>query len=256
MQPAFEPQNVGPSRRAAAHVSVGTGALARRGAATLRHLLVVVLLSAAALAQEQPPQAPPGQPQVRVNYLNVCNPSDEEQQEIRKALSSIPAPRFAPDFEISRGQTTVPDSPTASYVRIRHEFPASVPFIAAQYSISVDEKSIMEDLVFRTREPKDVIQVQLEDAVTGAHNPMSVLATDTPVNRIKLERFGKSSVALARCQNADQKIYEPLFQMASELMTKYRAALGTKRLIPRELAALGVGRPPTKSQNTATTKKP
>jgi hypothetical protein len=126
-------------------------------------------------------------------------------------------------------------------VRIRHEFPASIPFIAAQYSLSVDEKSVVEDLVFRSREPKDVIQVQLEDTIAGAHDPKSVLATDTPVNRIKLERFGKSSVALARCQNVDQKAYEPLFQMASELMTKYRIALGTKRLIPRELTALGVG---------------
>ena len=210
-----------------------------------RHLLPLLLLTTAAFAQNQPPEQPKdqSQPQVRVNYLNVCNPSADEQEIIRKSLASVPAPKFAPDFEISRGQTTVPDSPTASYVRIRHEFPQSIPFIAAQYSLSLDEKSIVEDLVFRSRDPKDVIQIQLEDTVTGAQDTKSVLATDTPVNHIKLERFGKSSVALARCPGADQKVYEPLFQMASELMMKYRTALGTKRLIPRELSALGVGAP-------------
>jgi hypothetical protein len=229
---------------------VGTGFRARAV------LYLLLLLGTTAFAQEQPPQAPPpGQPQVRVNYLNVCNPSEEEQQIIRKALASIPAPKFVPDFEISRGQTSVPESPTASYVRIRHEFASTVPFIAAQYSLSSDPKSIVEDLVFRSRESKDVIQVQLEDTITGAQDAKSVLATDTPVNRIKLERFGKSSIALARCEAADQKIYEPLFQKASELMMSYRAALGTKRLVPRELAALGAlpAKPPTKP---AVAKKP
>ena len=206
---------------------------------TIRLLLPSLLLTTLAMSQDQPKDQ--SQPQVRVNVLNVCNPSEEEQQVIRKALTSVPGPNFAPDFEISRGRTTVPDSPTASYVRIRHEFPPTSAFIAAQYSLSVDEKSIVEDLVFRSRDPKDVIQVQLEDTVTGAQDAKSVLATDTPVNRIKLERFGKPSVGLARCQGADQKVYESLFQQASALMTKYRAALGTKRLVPRELTALGVG---------------
>ncbi len=211
-------------------------------------LLLMLLPTATAFCQDQPKDQ--SQPQVRVNVINVCNPSEEEQQIIRKALTSVPGPGFAPDFEISRGKTTVPDSPTASYVRIRHEFPPAAAFIAAQYSLSVDEKSIVEDLVFRSRDPKDVIQVQLEDTVTGAQDAKSVLATDTPVNRIKLERFGKPSVALARCQGADQKVYEPLFQQASELMTKYRVALGTKRLVPRELTALGVGAAPKPAAKT------
>ncbi len=210
----------------------------------------MLLICSSAIAQDQPKDQ--SQPQVRVNYLNVCSPSDEDQQIIRKALASVPPPKFVPDFEISRGKASMPDSPAASYVRIRHEYPESIPFITAQYSLSVDEKSVVEDLVFRSREAKDVIQVQLEDTITGAQDTRSVLATDTPVDRIKLERFGKNSVALARCPAADQKIYEPLFQMASELMTKYRTALGTKRLVPRELAALGIGaahKPAAKSSN-------
>jgi len=205
-----------------------------------------LLLATAALAQDQPKD----QPQVRINYVNVCTPSDEEQAEIRKALASVPPGRFAPDFEITRGVATVPDAPRAGYVRIRHEFAPTVPFIAAQYSLSVDEKSIIEDLVFRTREPKDIIQIQLEDTVPGAHDAKTVLATNTPVNRIKLERFGKTSVGLSRCEGADQKIYEPLFQTASELMMKYRAAMAIQRTVPRELAALGVGTTPKPAQKS------
>jgi hypothetical protein len=205
-------------------------------AAKLSYLVLLVAVGVG-FAQDQKP--PSDQPEVRMNYLNVCNPPESDQQEIRTALAHIPAPQFAPDFEVSRGRTTVPDSPIANYVRLRHEFPASIPFVAAQYSLSVDEKSIVEDLVFRSREPKDVIQIQLEDTVTGAEDARAVLATDTPVNRIKLERFGKASVALARCPTADQSAYEPLFQQASEVMRKYRAALKTKQLIPRELTVLG-----------------
>lgn len=210
-------------------------------------LLPLVLLASAAFSQEAP-KSPVNkdQPQVRINYLNVCTPSADEQQEIRKALSGVPAAKFAPDFEISRGQTSIPDSPLASYVRVRHEFTATVPLIAAQYSLSADPKSIVEDLVFRTRDPKDIIEIQLEDTLTGAGDPKTVLATDTPVDRIKLERFGKPSVVLSRCPTVDQTAYQPLFSQASEVMAKYRTALGTKRLVPRELAALGVGVPKKK----------
>ena len=218
--------------------------------------ILLLLFATTALAQEQPKDQ--SQPQVRVNYLNVCNPSEADQQEIRKALTGIPAANFVRDFEISRGQTSVPDSPLASYVRVRHEFAASAPFIAAQYSLSFDEKSIVEDLVFRSREAKDIIEIQLEDTVTGSQDAKSVLATDTPVDRIKLERFGKSSIALARCPTVDQSAYQPLFAQASAVMTRFRTALGTKRLVPRELTALGVGTPARKPAASASAppKKP
>lgn len=212
------------------------------------YLLPLVLLASAAFGQDQAPAQPKdqSQPQVRVNYLNVCTPPEADQQEMRKALASIPAARFTHDFEITRGQTSVPDQPLASYVRVRHEFAASVPFVAAQYSLSVDPKSIVEDLVFRTREQKDVIEIQLEDSVTGADDPRAVLATDTPVNHIKLERFGKPSIALARCPTVDQSKYEPLFTMATEAMNRFRTALATKRLVPRELTMLGALTPAKK----------
>jgi hypothetical protein len=207
------------------------------GIGAIACLLLAFVFSNQALAQDQKPSSE--QPEVRVNVINVCTPSADDQLLIRTALASVPATKFAPDFEVSRGRTTVPDAPMASYVRLRHEFPANVPFIAAQYSLSLDPKSIVEDLVFRSREAKDVIQIQLEDTVTGAEDARSVLAADTPVNRIKLERFGKSSVVLARCPTVDQSTYEPLFKQASGVMTRYRAALSIKRLIPQELTMLG-----------------
>jgi hypothetical protein len=210
-----------------------------------------LLLLAASVAQEQPKESKPkDQPEVRVNYLNVCTPNEAEQQEIRAALSRLPAPRFTPDFEVSRGRSTLEQAPTSNWVRLRHEFAANVPFLTAQYSISVDEKSIIESLVFRSREAKDVLQVQLEDTVTGAQDVSSVLATNTPVNRIKLERFGKASLVLARCPTADQKLYEPLFRKASEVLANYRTALNIKRLIPRELAMLGPINSPPKASAT------
>lgn len=135
----------------------------------------------------------------------------------------------------------------ANWVRTRREFAATAPFIAAQYSFSMDDKSMIESLVFRSRETKDLLQVQLENNITGAPDAKSVLQTDTPVSRIKLERFGKSSVVLARCPTADQKAFEPLFTQASEVFANYRAALEIKRLVPRELQMLAPAKTTAKS---------
>src|SRR5579864_1220169 len=85
------------------------------------------------------------QPQVKVNMLNVCSPSPEEQQEIASALARIPKqPSFSPDFEVDRGRSTLDEQPdflesggnaqlasdsgTADWVRIRREFPAQAAF--------------------------------------------------------------------------------------------------------------------------------
>jgi hypothetical protein len=67
------------------------------------------------------------------------------------------------------------------------------------------------------------------------------------VSRVKLERFGKSSVVLARCSGTegtpatDQTVYEPIFHSASSIMERYRDALGARKMVPQELARLGVG---------------
>lgn len=202
------------------------------------------------------PQAAPGQPQVKVNYLNVCNPSDEEQKEIQAALTRIPKePKFARDFEISRGKSTMSEqanilqampapseeasSPTSDWVRIRHEFGALSAFANAQYSFTTDDKEAIENLVFRLREVKDLVQISLSDTITTSKSPKEIVSTDTPVDRIRLERFGKSSVVLARCPAGDQSKYDYLFDAASTILATYRGAMGVRTTIPLDMARLG-----------------
>lgn len=208
----------------------------------------------AAISQEAPapPQTKPGQPQIRVNYLNVCSPSDAEKAEIAETLGKLPSkPRFATDYEIARGRSTMDESgliaagegakmsegpPTVSrWVRVRKEFPDSVPLSNVQYSFSVNGDKVVETLVFRSREQKDVIQVSLSDNVVAPPIPSQVVTTSSPVDRIRLERFGKTSLVLARCPNGDQTAYEPLFQKATSLLNVYRDLLGVRRIVPQEL---------------------
>jgi len=218
---------------------------------------VVGLIPAAAQQQTEASQ----QPQVKVNMLNVCTPSAEEQKEIAAALAKIPKqPLFDADFEVSRGRSTMTDMPAmlqagqpghvagepsvASYVRIRHEFSVQAMFSSVQYSFSNDGISMIETLVLNVRDPKDLIQVSMEDSASAVTSSEVMLGANTPVSRIRLERFGKSSVALARCQASaagpapDQSAYEPLFSGASQVLANYRRLLGVKTTVPEELAKI------------------
>ena len=186
---------------------------------------------------------------VHVNVVNVCSPGDAEKQEIVSALERIPtSPSFGPEFEIARGRSTVADAPMASWVRVRREFPPGGPLTNAQYSVSLDSKDIIETVVVRWREPKDVMQVSIEDGVSAVANPATVVATDTPVRRVRIERFGKPSLGLARCPEADQTAYESVFAAATRVMSRYRTALGVRQSVPPELARLGLGSSPAKSE--------
>lgn len=203
--------------------------------AIVRFLAFMVLLAVAVAAQE-----PQQKPEVRINYLNVCAPSEQEQQILTEALKSVPrVPAFAADFEVSRGRSTMPEAPLSSWVRVRREY-ASGAFSNVQYSVSVDENAVAETLVFRVRDPKDLMQIAISNSVTGSLPVQSVLAASTPATRVKVERFGKSSVALARCPQGDQSAYEPLFQAASGLLKTYRTALNSRRTVLADLARLGV----------------
>ncbi len=207
-------------------------------------------------APETQPQTAPGQPQVKVNYLNVCTPSEEEQKELKAALNRIPKePKFARDFEISRGRSTLSEqanvlqampapseeagSPVSDWVRIRHEFGALSAFANAQYSFTTDDKGAIENIVFRLREPKDVVQISLSNTVTTTKSPKEILASETPVDRIRLERFGKSSVVLARCPSGDQSKYNYLFDSATAIFSTYRTAMGARAVVPTDMARLG-----------------
>src|SRR5713101_3542581 len=220
----------------------------------------------------------PSPPQVKVNVLNVCSPSPEEQQEIASALARVPKqPLFAPDFEIDRGRSSLEqrpgflqpgesaqlstDSATAKWVRIRREFSVQALFSTVQYSFSTDPKNMVETLVFRVRDPKDLMQVSIEDSASAVTNPATMLSTHTPASRIKLERFGKSSVVLARCSASeagpapDQSAYEPLFQSASAILSNYRGLLAARTTVPEELARIGAADGQSKAKSPSS-KKP
>jgi hypothetical protein len=115
-----------------------------------------------------------------------------------------------------------------------------------QYSFSDDGKNMIETLVLHMRDPKDLVQVSIEDSASSVTSSAGMLGTSTPASRIKLERFGKSSVVLARCAASeggpppDQTAYEPQFASASSIMTNYRSLLNARRTIPAELARVAV----------------
>jgi hypothetical protein len=228
-------------------------------------IMTAALATVAAASAEQPP--------VKVNVINVCAPSADEQKELSSALAKVPGkPAFSKDYEVSRGHSTLDQSTpipgmqplppgavsAADWVRVRREFPDATLFSNVQYSFSVDAKNMVETLVLRVRDPKDLMQISIEDSASAVASATVMLSTSTPVSRVKLERFGKASVALARCSEAegspatDQTVYEPIFHAASSIMERYRDALGARKMIPQELARLGVG---TSTKQVAGTKK-
>jgi len=213
--------------------------------------------------------------------LNVCTPSAEEQKEIAAALARVPKqPLFAADFEISHGRSTLADSPNflkpgkntqvsddqsiASYVRVRREFAVQALFSRVQYSFSDDGQNMVETLVLHVRDPKDLIQVSMEDSASAISSAETMIAANTPASRIRLERFGKSSIALARCTGSengpppDQSAYEPLFRGASEVLANYRSLLGVRHTVPAELAQIPTAGPkaPAKAKPAKPTAKP
>lgn len=236
-------------------------------------------LAVPTIAQQTSDQSPP-QPQVKVNVLNVCTPSADDQKEIASALARIPRkPLFSADFEVSRGRSTLTEPPNflqpgqgtqvsdepsvASYVRVRREFSVQAMFASVQYSFSNDGQNMVETLVLHVRDPKDLIQVSLEDSASAIGSAANMLAAHTPVSRVRLERFGKSSIALARCTGSengpppDQTAYEPLFVSASSVLNDYRNLLGVLRMVPEELAKVSAAspRPAGKSAKPSAEKK-
>ncbi len=218
----------------------------------------MALAGSGVFAQQTPP--------VKVNVLNVCAPSADEQKEIGAALAKIPAkPAFSPDFEVARGRSSLSDKAqllqagpgaqtseqpiTSAWVRIRRDLGDQSAFSTVQYSFSADTKSMIETLVLHARDPKDLVQVSMEDNASAVTSPASMLATNTPVDRIKLERFGKPSIVLARCAGSeggpavDQSAYEPLFREASSVMGRYRTVLGARSIVPEEFAKVVTSRP-------------
>lgn len=223
---------------------------------------VAAMGASVCLAQES---SPPSQtkPQVKVNMLNVCTPSSDDQQEIASALARIPKhPAFSPDFEVDRGRSVLDqnanplaaagspqaagsgDPVTADFVRLRHDFAGAGAYSNVQYSFSRDSEQMVETLVFRVRDAKDLLQVSIDDSASSVTPPAAMLGSTTPANRIRLERFGKPSIVLARCSGTtetsapDQSKYESLFASASAVLGDYRGVFGVRTLVPEELARI------------------
>jgi hypothetical protein len=186
-------------------------------------------------------------------------------------LARVPKqPLFSQDFEVARGRSSLAEAPgflqagqsaqmsdepsIANWVRLRREFSLQALFSTVQYSFSNDGKTMIETLVLHVRDPKDLEQLSIEDSASSVTTPAAMLGTSTPASRIKLERFGKSSVVLARCSSSeggpapDQTAYEPLFSSASAIMTNYRALLNARRTVPDELSRVAAAAAKAKSQ--------
>lgn len=191
-------------------------------------------------AQQPAPPQPESKPQVKVNYLNVCTPGTDEEAVIKGALAAVQSkPAFSADFEISRGRTTLKDAPDAKYVRLRRDFAPQSPLLTAQYSMSTDSTNTIEILVLRLRDPKEFLQVVMEDRVSaGGTAALAVLQVDTPASRVRIERLNKSSAVLTRCPEVDQNAYEPVFRQASDIMAQYRAALELRTAFHSDIAWL------------------
>jgi hypothetical protein len=233
-------------------------------------LLAIAAVGRVGAQEQHPANAPSNEPQVQVHMLNVCTPSADEQKEIATALARVPKqPLFSADFEISRGRSTLTDMPAmlaagqaghvagepsvANYVRIRREFSVQALFSSVQYSFSNDGQNMIETLVLRVRDPRELMEVSLEDSASSVTSVDAMLSANTPASRVRLERFGKSSVALARCTGAeggpppDQSAYEPLFRSASEVLANYRSLLGVRKTVPEEMAKVGGPSKPTRT---------
>jgi hypothetical protein len=210
-------------------------------ATVLKPAIVFMFFGAVTTFGQQPESKPQGKPEIRLNYMNVCTPSAEEQAALKAALSKVSSkPAFSQDFEISRGRTTLQDATGSKFVRLRRDFSSESPWLTAQYSMSTDPQNTIETLVLRLRDTKDFHEISMEDRVsTGAAAPATVLAADTPPVRVRIERLSKGAVALARCPDVDQSAYEPLFKQAAEVMARYRGALGLRTNFRADIEWLG-----------------
>jgi hypothetical protein len=201
-------------------------------------------LAATALGQDSP------QTKIQVNFLNTCHPAPADVEEMERALARVnEKPVFATDFEVARGLTTLNEAearaagaPAGSgttpsrWVRIRREFPEKAVLTDAQYSLSVDGEATSEVLALHLRDHSEVLQILISDSVVGS--AAQVVKVETPPDRIRIERFGKPSIVLARCGGMDQSAHEPLFQAAGGILERYRMAMAVKAVVPAELARL------------------
>lgn len=211
----------------------------------MRLTLPILLLSSAALAQGSQDNARKSDqnPPVKVNILNVCTPNADDQQELKAALARVPkSPAFTTDYEASHGISTIEEDKRTKYVRLRRDFKSGSPLETVQYSLSSDPENTIETLVFRGREVRDLLALSIEDKLsTAASKPSVVIQSDTPASRVRIERSGKTTLSLARCEGVDQSQYEPIFAQASAALAEYRRLLRLRTMLASDISWLSSG---------------
>jgi hypothetical protein len=65
-----------------------------------------------------------------------------------------------------------------------------------------------------------------------------VIESDTPASRLRVERAGKTTLGLARCEDVDQAAYEPIFAQASTVLADYRRILKLRTMLASDIAWL------------------
>ena len=194
-------------------------------------VLLVCAGANCALGQEKP--------KVQLNVMNVCTPNVAEQAQLAVALEQITLqPSFGPDFEVARGRTT--GEGVSDWVRLRREFRRDPVLNNVQYLLTESGHRVQQKIVFHTKASLqgEALQVSLESETGEAAAAAQALSSPPPPARIRLERFGGPSLVLARCPQAEQSVYEPLFRTAGERFAAYFAALDVKRLATAELESL------------------
>jgi hypothetical protein len=208
-------------------------------------MFAVILVSAVAFAQGSQENAGKSEqnPPVKVNILNVCTPDGADQQELKAALARLPkAPSFAADYEASHGISTVEEGKRTRYLRLRRDFKSESQLETVQYSLSSDPENTIETLVFRGRDVKDLLALSIEDKLsTSASKPSAVIQSDTPASRVRVERSGKTTLSLARCEGVNQSQYEPIFGQASATLAEYRRLLRLRTLLAGDISWLSSG---------------
>ena len=148
------------------------------------------------------------------------------------------------------------DEPSvASYVRIRREFAVQALFASVQYSFSNDGQNMVETLVLHVRDPKDLIQVSMEDSASAIGSAETMVAANTPASRIRLERFGKSSIALARCCGFGKRSRAGPERLRTAIPQRLRSARPTIAACSRPAHGAGGAGPDPGSRNETAAKR-
>ena len=150
-----------------------------------------------------------------------------------------------PSFlEAGQGGHVADEPSVASYVRIRREFSVQALFSSVQYSFSNDGTNMVETLVLHVRDPKDLIQVSMEDSASSVtsrrrHAWLQYSGQPRPPGALR-QVLGRAGPMLGsrRWSGAGPERLRTLFRGASDVLANYRRLLGVNMIVPDELAKI------------------